>query len=144
MKPEDIKPVLDAWRNSLTPGEAAELRRASVEDASILPQTFRLLRELRKINRAISVERAARCAVVIACVRDPKSGHFAAQMAAKKVSEIRFRRLLAEVDPTDAMRRIVKHVEACDINTIATAMIFWNHRTKTEWAETYYGSKENS
>jgi CRISPR system Cascade subunit CasB len=145
--------LLDWWRGlERRPGDRAELRRCScTTDVFFVPAFHRLRLTLLEHGR-VRNEKLAVVAAVVAHVKiDMHTRRFAEQMASPKegkssvaVSGLRFRRILqVGEDERDALLRAMSRVVrllggAANITDLATALYWWNDRTRRDWATLYY------
>ncbi len=154
--PEAASALL-AWYRALQgdPAARARLRRASTPvEVSYEPAYHRLLQALSPWveDRLESSPGAAAVAGLAAHVREHVPGtSVAAQLAgagrrggAPKVSENRFRRLLAVEDPAERYAQLVRIVrllgERLDLLGLADAAYRWDPQTRQAWAYDYYAN----
>ncbi len=143
--------ALNGWRTGLDEnrGDRAMLRRCqSPLEVAFTPAFHGLVAAMRAHGR-VDPDRLALVAGVISHTEagEPVQGRFAQQMAADKgghalVSDLRFRRLLAEDDPErlyEMMIRLVRHLDGrADVGSLAEGLYWWNQKTKKRWAQDYY------
>ncbi|MDP2906151.1 MAG: type I-E CRISPR-associated protein Cse2/CasB [Candidatus Omnitrophota bacterium] len=143
----DFNLVWDWWEKlEKNRGGRAELRRAhTVTEVAFIEVYHRLYQQMEFSDK----EALALVAGICAHVKANGAGKFAEQMAKgdkpddkPKVSELRFRRLLAITDCDElyhAMVRIVRllggEVNVCDL---AKTVYWWNENTKKQLAYDYY------
>jgi CRISPR system Cascade subunit CasB len=152
--------ALLAWYRALQdePAARARLRRASTPvEVSYEPAYHRLLQALTPFSllagdRPENGLEVAAVAGLGAHVREHVPGtSVAAQLAgagrrggAPKVSENRFRRLLAVEDPAERYAHLVRIVrllgERVDLLGLADAAYRWDPRTRQAWAYDYYAN----
>jgi CRISPR system Cascade subunit CasB len=138
------------WWTALGTGERAALRRCHAPiDALMLSSTYDLMRRLGW--RGERSERFAALACVLAHVSEDDPRRVARAIGRAKfgsedalVSEARFRRLLTVDDPADlqtALARIIVHMgNRASVGDLTTSMLFWNDRTRADWAAHYYAA----
>jgi CRISPR type I-E-associated protein CasB/Cse2 len=141
--------VARAWWRELEPAERARLRRCRAPtDALVLRETLALIRSLAWWQRP---ERAAALAMVLAHVSVDDSRplmracgrrHWNSEDAL--LSEARFLRIMSVRDLEDLMSELARLLGLTDgagnIADIATAIQWWNDRTRTAWAQQYYAA----
>ncbi len=147
--------IEDWWRDlQKDPGRRAELRRAhSVDVVPLLPAYYSLLQSLRSttLPRTVKPSRLPIVAGVLAHVRENDNRPVAIAMAEDhagrpRVSDLRFRRLLKVDNDADLYMLMVRMVRllggAANVQDLTKALIFWNDRTRKEWAYRYYTKHE--
>lgn len=147
--------ALDAWLSDLDEnrGDRAMLRRCrNPLEVAFTPAFHALVAAMRTCGRIDDkhLDRLALVAGVVAHTDpngEPASAPFAGQMAADNggralVSDLRFRRLLAEDDPArlyEMMIRLVRQLgRHADIASLAAGIYRWDDQTKKRWAQDYY------
>ncbi|MFH1767686.1 MAG: type I-E CRISPR-associated protein Cse2/CasB [Candidatus Omnitrophota bacterium] len=139
----DFSGVL-TWWNELKEdtGGRAELRRAhNPAEVVFVPAYHRVYgrSDASKIDKEALACVAGLCAHV---KEDDRKGKFAEQMAAKNISGLRFRRLLAIKDREylyHAMIRIIRQLGgAVNVVDLAKTVYWWNEKTKKDLAYAYY------
>lgn len=151
----EARGVLLAWWRSLDKdrGDRAALRRCRTPDSVVMiPAFHRLVTDLRRLDIAVRTDGLARVAGLTAHVKEHgEVRRIARQMAERhgdrpRVSELRFRRLLAFTEGDDlypAMRRTVRLLDgSVNLTDMAQSVYWWNDRTRKEWAYDYYGDTQ--
>jgi CRISPR system Cascade subunit CasB len=158
MEGDESSRLLVAWWEGLDQdrGERANLRRAAApSEVAFISSFHQLLGRLRAqgypLGRNAMVWLAA-VAGLSAHVKSHIGGvSIARQMAMPKlpggnarVSELRFRRLLAVADRDELYPLLLRVVRLLDghvnLVSLANAAFWWNDRTKREWAYDYYAT----
>lgn len=143
--------ALNDWHQDLDKnrGDRAALRRCRTPlEVAFLPAFYRLAAAMQACGR-VDLDRLALVAGVLARVDpgDQGTDRFAQQLAADTggralVSDLRFRRLLAEDDPErlyGLMIRLVRHLDGhAEMASLAEGLYWWNQKTKKRWAQDYY------
>jgi len=144
--------LLDWWQElQESPGERAELRRAADLSAVIMTRSYQRLRWalLQQKDIKFKDEALACVAGLAARVKVSGQGHIAQDMGGSppgkggpRVSELRFKRLLAAKDRSEwypLMRRTLSLLDdSADLMTLAEAAWWWNDTTRRNWANAYY------
>jgi CRISPR system Cascade subunit CasB len=154
-QPQTFEQIVFRWWQPLTVREnsaarrnRAELRRcASPAEVMFQPYFHALLQRCPAVRR----ERLAVIAGVLAHVEKLDKGSFAKHLAhppaggaTSRVSDLRFRRLLAvpDEDSAELMRQLIRVIRLLDRSTnvhdLAQSIRYWNDRTRQRWAVDYY------
>ena len=145
--------ALDTWHREIEKnrGDRALLRRCRGPIEVALTPAFHALVAAVRPCGVVDPLRLALVAGVVAhtdVVDGPVGSRFAQQMAADRggrplVSDLRFRRLLAEDDPGrlyEMTVRLVRQLDRyADQESLARGLYQWNSATKMRWARDYYG-----
>lgn len=140
--------IILSWWNSLENdrGGRAELRRAhNLTEVAFIEAYHRLYNQMKALDR----ESLALVAGVCAHVKAHSAGKFAEQMAIgdkpddkPKVSNLRFRRLLAITDRDELYYTMVRIIRllggTLDVCDLAKTVYWWNENTKKRLAYDYY------
>lgn len=150
---------LHAGENSndgLSRAGRARLRRAATPtEAFLLPEVagdlrWRVMKALDGMQaNDFNAVRLGLCAGILAEVKANRRGDLlAVQFGQKqhgdrrKLSEMRFRRLIASKDHQELylpLKRVVKLCEACDVGVLGADLWFWSERVRIQWTYQYYG-----
>lgn len=150
--------VLQNWWGELQeePGERAELRRAADLTEVVMTRAYQRLRWAMLQHKEIKFKDDDLACKALACVaglaaRVKVNGqkHIAQDMGGSssgkggsRVSELRFKRLLAAKDRSEwypLMRRTLSLLDdTADLMTLAEAAWWWNDHIRRNWANAYY------
>lgn len=136
--------IILQWYNELESdkGGRAELRRAhNPTEVVFLPVYHRLYTKLEVSNP--NKEALACVAGLCAHVKENQKDEFAKQMA-KKISSLRFRKLLAINDREDLYHMMIRVIRQLggkvDVTDLAKIVYWWNEKTKKDLAYEYYAN----
>lgn len=146
-----------AWRSGLSSAAAAELRRCRTSlDVEMHPEFYRLRRSLPssaaldKRQLPLLVGLSAHISAPSGDVERAGPGDFAALCGQKvsnaidkpRISEPRFRRLLATESADEAYSSVVRLLRALrgqvSLAMLWSALAWWNTRARRAWAQAYY------
>lgn len=146
------KALLAWWKNLQdAPGERAELRRAATLPQVVITPAYQRLRvsllgDLAVDRDAERLAAAAGLAVRVKNLTDvaiaKRMGEWVAGKGGPRLSELRFKRLLAAQDRKEwypLMRRALALLDdTTDLLSLAQAAWWWNDNTRQQWANDYY------
>ena len=153
----EAETILRSWWRGLekdTGGRAALRRAKTAEHVVFIPVYHRLFFQMSRI-RKIRRDGLARVAGLIALVKEDSGSKrpLAKQMGAATggratVSELRFRRLLAQSHADELYPHLARMIRLLngkvDLLGLADAAYRWDERTRKEWAYDYYAVAPNS
>ena len=145
------QPALDWW-NALQPAPRARLRRATTPlEALMVGASYDLARRLRRDRN--DWQALGTLAATLAHVRthDPRpTATIFGQMsgtgegARRRVSELRFRRLIQANDWNERMAALRRAIALVDgrgnVVDLASSLLWWNDRTRADWMFAYFGA----
>lgn len=147
--------ALLTWWKELqdAPGERAELRRATTLPQVVITPAYQRLRVslLGELSVDRNAEGLAATAGLTARLKELSSvsiarrmGEWIAGKGGPRLSELRFKRLLAAQDRKEwypLMRRALALLDdTADLLSLAQAAWWWNDNTRQRWANDYYRS----
>lgn len=145
--------ALLAWWKGLqdAPGERAELRRAATLTRVVITPAYQRLRvsllgELSVDRNAEGLAAAAGLAARLKALSNVpiarRMGEWVTDKGGPRLSELRFKRLLAAQDQREwfpIMRRALALLDdTADLLSLTQAAWWWNDKTRQRWANDYY------
>ncbi len=149
--------AIKKWWEALSgsPGDRAGLRRAkNCTEVAMQPAYYWLLNHLLSLKEKekfyFREENLACLAGLLSHVKHFEAGSFAARMntprSSPPVSDLRFRRILRVENLDDLYIMMIRFIRMMDakanIYDLARSILYWNDRTKKEWASQYYFSED--